>query len=658
MFKNIFLFGICAVITGVSLCFAQESEEAIDLERIVVTPYSNITQSTVYSTPYSAKVYTNQDIQETGAATVIDFLKSIPSINVSDYYGTDVKVTVDMMGFGDNAASNLLVLVNGRRINDIDMSGTDWTQLPLENVDKIEVIKGGGVVLYGDNSTGGIINIISKKVSAQDLSSEINFTAGSYRLTKESLEVSGGIKPLSFRAFGEYHSTDGYRQNSQYRSKYAAVTLNSELWEGLEINADLAHHKYTYGLPDDITEAEAASGVSRRDSTTPLNNVHREDDSVGVMIKNEFSTNLAATLDVFFRNRNEAENLLSYGMTTDKHVTNFQLKPQILFSLGEFPLQQDFIAGFEFFTADLSADSASAATDIDRRTLAGFLQDDILISENLSLRLGTRWQKEKFTFDYRGTSSTDDGLSFSEGLYEAGLNYKLGRQSNIYLNFSRGLRVGKTDEYLVTWPQAAINTNLKPQRSKNITLGVNSRINELVEVSLDYFQLNIENEIYYNPATWENTNYDKTRRQGVNVNFSFTPLDRLDFKFGYRFVDAEFREGLYSGKKVPFVPKALFTASLKYDFGQHFSLFVDYRYRGKVYLINDLNNISSKLNSFNLTNIKFTYTKANLELFVGINNLFNEIYSEYAAVNNTSATTRGFYPSPERNYYAGLKIKF
>ena len=67
------------------------------------------------------------------------------------------------MGFGDHASSNLLVLVSGRRVNDIDMSGIDWAQVPLQHIEKIEIIKGGGVVLYGDNANGGVINIITQQ---------------------------------------------------------------------------------------------------------------------------------------------------------------------------------------------------------------------------------------------------------------------------------------------------------------------------------------------------------------------------------------------------------------------------------------------------------------------------------------------------------------
>jgi len=119
------------------------AQEQIELEQIVVTPYAGIVETTVSETPYAAQLYTEENIKASGSATVIDFLRTIPSLHVSDYYGTNAKTTVDMMGFGDNAASNMLVLVNGRKINEIDMSGVNWTELPLEDVERIEVIRGG-----------------------------------------------------------------------------------------------------------------------------------------------------------------------------------------------------------------------------------------------------------------------------------------------------------------------------------------------------------------------------------------------------------------------------------------------------------------------------------------------------------------------------------
>ena len=82
---------------------------------------------------------------------------------VRDFYGTGKTASVDIRGFGETAPLNVLVLVDGRRVNEIDLSGTDWTQIPIDQIERIEIVRGAGSVLYGDNAVGGVINIITKK---------------------------------------------------------------------------------------------------------------------------------------------------------------------------------------------------------------------------------------------------------------------------------------------------------------------------------------------------------------------------------------------------------------------------------------------------------------------------------------------------------------
>ena len=70
---------------------------------------------------------------------------------------------VDLRGFGETAQSNTLVLVDGRRINQADLSGTDWALIPIDRVKRIEIIRGGrGSILYGDNAAGGVISARTK----------------------------------------------------------------------------------------------------------------------------------------------------------------------------------------------------------------------------------------------------------------------------------------------------------------------------------------------------------------------------------------------------------------------------------------------------------------------------------------------------------------
>ncbi len=638
--------------------FALDEKKDVELGEIVITPYSGMEGSSLSSLSYSAKVFTQNDIQKTGASVLLDFLKKESSINVSDWYGTGVKANVDLMGFGDNASSNLLVLVNGRRINDIDMSGADWTQIPLDNVEKVEVLKGGGVVLYGDNASGGIINIITKKPSSGKLKAGMKIKSGSYSLDDESISLSGGTAILSFSAYAEHYSTNGYRDNSHYRSKYVNINMNSKLTDSLVLSFEGGHHRYRYGLPGALYDTDIGSGYTRRDTKYPKDNARMEDDYLNLSLKNRFTDNLKAAIDVGFRNKNALENLLTWSLVTDKGINSFTLKPQVFITADILGLRNDLIGGLDFYRCDLSADSSSHS-DIDRSTNAVFLQDSISLNDNLSLSLGARIENERFTFDYTSSSSsTDDGVHYNKESYEGGLNYRFNnKKTNAFLHFSRGFRIPKTDEYLVTWPSAQVNKNLLPQTSKSVSWGLNHCLNRNITASADFFVLSLNNEIYYNPLTYANSNYGRTRRRGINFSLDLKPIDKIDLSLGYRFIDAEFKKGPYSGKTVPEVPKSKFNLSLKYEFARNFSLFVDSLYRGKSYLINDLSNKLDKLDSFWITNIKLSFKKKNVEVFAGINNLFNEKYCEYAST-NSSGSVRALYPSPERNFFWGMKVGF
>ena len=646
-------------------CFSQEE---IDLGKIVITPSFSAEERSAYSVPYMAEEYDRKDIEDKGANNILDFLKKVPSVNISDWYGTGVKANVDLMGFGDNSLSNILVLVNGRRVNDIDLSGIDWTQIPLDNIDKIEIIKGGGNVLYGDNSSGGIINIITRKKAIHKPKFEIDIKGGSYSLDKESVYTSGKENAVSFSVYGEHLSTNGYRKNSQYRSKYANINVDVQLNNKTDLSFEFGHHRYHYGLPGAIYESDLSSGYTRRDSKYPNDNSRMEDNYIAASLKCKFSNNTSFMLDINYRNKNGVDNWLSYGgwdSIVDKHINSINLTPRLVFKINTLGIKHSIISGLEIFSADFSSDTNDLSifnsdnfTDIDRRYRAVFINDTIYFNKKMSLNIGTRTQKEKFTFDYYSSSLVvDDNISFGQSSYEAGINYKLSNSGNVFINFSKGFRVPKTDEYFSAFASPPVNKSLIPQTSKTVITGINSQLNDKLKISADLFIMYLDNEIYYDPLTYANKNYDKTKHEGADINILLKPANNTELSGGYRFTQATFTKGDYSAKEIPAVPHSKINISLTHTFINNFSVHLDTLYRSKMYFINDINNALDKLESFWVTNIRISFKKKNIEFYTGINNLFNEKYSEYAAT-NAVASVKAIYPSPERNYFLGVKIKF
>jgi iron complex outermembrane receptor protein len=113
----------------------------------------------------ATSVITADDIAHSPAQSIQEIIAQTPGVQLTSLFGgvNGVGTTVDLRGFGAFATANSLVLINGRRLNDIDMAGVDLSTIPRDSIERIEITRGNsGAVLYGDNAVGGVINIVTK----------------------------------------------------------------------------------------------------------------------------------------------------------------------------------------------------------------------------------------------------------------------------------------------------------------------------------------------------------------------------------------------------------------------------------------------------------------------------------------------------------------
>lgn len=134
----------------------------VTMGEIVVTATRDAQE--IRKTPSSVSVITEEEINDSGATTLVEVLDRIESIAFRTYSGNSSQSQIDMRGFGgDNPFGKTLILLDGRRLNRTDMASINWLQMPVNGVEKIEIVRGPGSVLYGDAAVGGVINIITKK---------------------------------------------------------------------------------------------------------------------------------------------------------------------------------------------------------------------------------------------------------------------------------------------------------------------------------------------------------------------------------------------------------------------------------------------------------------------------------------------------------------
>ena len=141
--------------------------------------------------------------------------------------------TVDLRGFGATASSNTLVLLNGRRLTDIDQSGIDFSTIPRNSIQRIEITRGNsGAVLYGDGAVGGVINIITKTGVAQPPSGRVEAGLGSFNQHELNASALASHGAFAASAFGNAVNSDGYRVNDYVHQRDAVGDLRYTSAEG------------------------------------------------------------------------------------------------------------------------------------------------------------------------------------------------------------------------------------------------------------------------------------------------------------------------------------------------------------------------------------------------------------------------------------------
>src|SRR5258706_6861902 len=178
----------------------------------------------------STSVITAEDIARSPAQTIQEIIAQTPGVQLTSLYGgvNGVGTSVDLRGFGAFATANTLLLINGRRVNDIDMQGVDFSTIPRDSIERIEITRGNsGAVLYGDNAVGGVINIVTKTGAGGPpvaIRAEGGFGSFNQRMASISTAVNSG--PWSASFYGNGIKSDGYRVNSALDQRNGIGSIN------------------------------------------------------------------------------------------------------------------------------------------------------------------------------------------------------------------------------------------------------------------------------------------------------------------------------------------------------------------------------------------------------------------------------------------------
>lgn len=653
------------------------SEEAdlINLDPIVVTS-SRMAQHN-YKIASNVTVIDQARIEASNARTVSEIIKEELGVNIYD--NSTVKTSVvDIRGFGDTATRNILVLVNDRKVNTIDISGPDLVQIPLASVERIEILRGAGSVLYGDNAVGGVVNIITKKGKGP-ISGKTGVTYGSYDSLGEDLELSGSKDKFAYYLYSQYYNTGGYRENSDMLSKNYNARVDYTHSEKLSLDLDVGWHEDDYRLPGGLNDTTELETLGRRGTANPDDFASSKDRyfKMGFDLKpwpQDIDLGHLST-EVSYRNRDTYAwfDYGAFGATaTRRNIDTLGVSSKYIFDKILFNRNINFVTGLDFYDAhnDILGSGAGLSTSSDNLTiskqeLGAYSYSEYELFPHFYLNGGGRYQKAYYTFDRRDTPFYDQQEPGVQA-YLLGGKYEYAKGSNVHLNAQQTFRFLATDEWYDTF--AGLNTNLKQQTGIQYEVGIKHNFNDVATVSLTPYWMDIKDEIFFDPVTvffGSNRNYDRTRRIGTEFGakadilkfISVPAVNKLEFFANYTYQEPTFRKGSFEGMDIPLVPRNQANTGLNLEFQNHYKFSISGTYVGSRFAINDTLNETPPVKPYFVLDSKLGFSAKFVDIYFGINNILNEKYSSYVVKSSTS-TVKDYFPAPERNYTVEAKFKF
>ncbi|MCK4951848.1 MAG: TonB-dependent receptor [Gammaproteobacteria bacterium] len=628
-------------------------------------------QSDTSQLPANITIITAEDIQSSPASTLPDILSLEAGVNSRSLYGNNAaRSTIDMRGFGAAGTRNTLILLDGRRLNPIDLSEIDYTAIPLNNIERIEIIRGGSV-LYGDGAVGGAINIITKQGSKTPLVNHAKLTLGSYN----SHQLEGIIRhangPFSINVSANALESDGYRENNKITQQNLQADARWSIPDGEFFIKGGFDNQYM-GLPGVRTVQASISldelGTDRRGTGNSGEFAKQDGYFVTTGISKFINSNSELVVDLGYRHKNQQSYTWQWG---DTNLDTLSFTPRLKIEFGS-NMQHTVTTGIDIYSSDYLSyraqrqDVAPAHTYKAKQTnIAVYAHNLTKVTNKTNITSGARLQTIKMeASDYYNASAPavwpasqapSLKISDNEHMLELGIRHQLNKTVSLFGKLERSTRLGTLDEILDTGN--SIFSPLKPQTATHFDTGFSiNRGNHALQASAYYMRL--RNEIHYDSGTFSNVNLDPTKRYGLEVSANSALGERLKVTANYAYTRSKFTEGNYTGNEVPVVSKNTASLAASWAFSSNVNATAAANYIGSKYFDNDQQNSLFKIPAYTTVDLKLNSVWSKWQIEGAVHNLLDEKAFDYGVKSTFTPGRYNAYPLPERNFSLSVSRSF
>jgi iron complex outermembrane recepter protein len=636
----------------------------------------------------STTVITAEEIAHSPAPTLQEIIAQVPGVQLTSLFGgvNGAQTTVDLRGFGATAVSNTLILINGRRVNDIDMQGVDLSTIPRDSIQRIEITKGNsGAVLYGDNAMGGVINIVTKTgASGPPLAARVEVGGGSFNLRQVAASASSNSGPWSTSFYGNQINSDGYRVNNVLAQRNAIGDVRyttPDLTAYLTFSGDDQRLGFPGGRLVDPSIGVNQLVTDRKGAATPFDHAEKQCANATAGFIKSLGYGADLIVDGGVRDKKQQGTFLGpvplseFNFTyVDAKLQTWSLTPRLSIKNVVFGMPSNILTGIDYYDAifhqnrsEFNGAPPFHMYDLSQQTVAAYWQQSIGFLPTTDFSYGGRIQHMSLDardrFDPTAPGAFDAQASplntgETQHALHIGIEHRFNDVFAVFGRAAHAFRTPNVDERVSSGPAfdpvsfIAIpgNFTLKTQTSNDVEGGFRIKAGAFAMQSSIY-NMDLINEILFNPVGFFNYNLDPTRRYGSETSATFRASDALLFRGGFAYTRAVFREGPFTGNDVPLVSRYTASGGVTWNAWQKY-LVVDatVRYWGSRRMDNDQPNTQPLIPANATVDFKLSGEYDRYFWSLSVNNVFNVLYYDYAIASAFTPDRFNAYPLPGRTF--------
>lgn len=639
----------------IGLAFASPFVSAEPLTLDDITVKVNRFERKDTDTTYASEIHTAAQIEASGAATLYDYLAQQTSLNASPNIGNKATPAINLRGFGtENGHQNVVITIDGQRLNNIDLSPALLSGIALGNIERIEIAKGSGSVIYGDGATAGVIQIYTKNKTGVTLSSSL----GNFGQKNSYLNAGLSEKYLDVSVNLAHDSHDGYSRkditghNDAFTSNSQNVKFKIKPIDNLRFNVEATSSRNDVRYLNPLTREQFKQDPRQNGGKAYT---HQSFDSDQWRIGAEYDLNSQFRIAALHYQEDKFSEFVSSNPSSADSLykgNDISLRYQ-----NEF---LSLITGYQDFDGERKSKSNffgfNSSDNTTKKNQAFYISGEYRLD---ALTLSAGWRDESVKYKFSpilapfGATAADNKEDIDA--FDIGANYRFDESLSVFANYNRAYQAPDIDRLFNF--SGGFNGFIEPAKAKTLNIGLN-HVSQKNRLKLTVFRTNLENEIYVVPGIFRNTNIDKSHKYGLEVQDFYQFNQDLSASVIYNYTRAIIdREdegaGSFNNNDLPGVPKHSLVANLHYKFFEHAHLNLNHTWRSKAYAFNDFtNNFAFKQDSFQSTNIALSYQIKNLTVFTAVNNIFDQ-------ENSIQVQDNAVYPVDfVRTWRVGMKADF